>query len=274
MSSGVPNSCSDGVAIVGHNHGRFAESRIASVVRQTLPPRAVTYYDIASTDGGGVGIAQVAERLGVTLVEQQANEGRLFLTWEAIAASSDAPFIHIAEGDDWIAPMMLERCVAALELAPEAAYAFTAVEWIDAEERVIADHSGYPASVIGGDIAGGGAISAERLLASDFVIKNPILTVSSVVWRRDVLLERIRHNRRALRTLSFAFDWLLYLRAAKAGYGAVFVPDLLCRHRQHAESFAARDDMARHIAEIRRIHQLHWEPGLAGRRADYLASLG
>lgn len=262
------------VAIVGHNHGRFAESRVASVVRQTLPPRAVTYFDIASTDGGGVGIAQVAERLGVKLVEEPSNDGRLFQTWEAIAAASDAPFLHIAEGDDWIAPAMLERCVAALEMAPNAAYAFTAVEWIDADDQVIADHSGYPASVIGADIADGGEITAERLLASDFVIKNPILTVSSVVWRRDVLLERIRHNRRALKSLAFAFDWLLYLRAAKAGHSAVFVPDLLCRHRQHAESFAARDDMARHIAEIRRIHQLHWEPGLADRRSEYLASLG
>jgi hypothetical protein len=261
------------VAIVGHNHGRFAESRIASVVRQTLPPRAVTYYDIASTDGGGVGIAQVSERLGVKLLEQPGNEGRLFETWEEIAAASNAPFLHIAEGDDWIAPAMLERCVAALEMAPGAAYAFTAVEWIDSEDHVLADHSGYPASVIGADIADGGEISAERLLASDFVIKNPILTVSSVVWRRDVLLERIRHNQRALKTLAFAFDWLLYLRAAKAGHSAVFVPELLCRHRQHSESFAARDDMARHIAEIRRIHRLHWEPGLAQRRSEYLAAL-
>jgi hypothetical protein len=261
------------VAIVGHNHGRFAESRIGSIASQTLPPRAITYFDIASTDGGGIGIAEAGERLGVRLIERDGNDGRLFATWEEIAASSDAPYLHIAEGDDWIAPDMLSCCVQALERAPNAAFAFAAVEWIDVEDRLIADHSAYPASVIGPDIAEGGEIAAERLLASDFVVKNPILTISSVVWRRDVLLELIRTNRDALGALGFAFDWLLYLRAARTGHSAVFVPALLCRHRQHAESFASRDDMARHIAEIRKVHELQSAPDAAQRRADYLASL-
>jgi glycosyltransferase involved in cell wall biosynthesis len=262
------------VAIVGHNHGRFAESRITSIGRQTLSPRTITYFDIASTDGGGVGIAEVAEKAGVRLVESTTNDGRLFATWAEIAAASDAPYFHIAEGDDWIAPAMIERCVNALECTPGAAYAFTAVEWIDVEDRVIADHSDYPVSVIGADIAGGGEIAADRLLNSDFVVKNPILTISSVVWRRDVLLELIRENAPAFESLSFAFDWLLYLRAAAAGHSAIFIPEVLCRHRQHADSFASRDDMARHIAEIRKIHELQSAPGAEWRRADYLSSLG
>jgi hypothetical protein len=262
------------VAIVGHNHGRFAESRIGSISRQTLSPRSIIYFDIASTDGGGVGIAEAAEKSGVQIVEAPANEGRLFETWAQIAAASDAPFIHIAEGDDWIAPAMIERCVAALERAPDAAYAFTAVEWIDVEDRVIADHSDYPVSVIGPDIAAGGEIAADRLLDSDFVVKNPILTISSVVWRREILLELIHAHAEAFNALSFAFDWLLYLRAAAAGYSAIFIPELLCRHRQHADSFASRDDMARHMAEISMIHQLHAAPEADWRRAEYLASLG
>ena len=262
------------VAIIGHNHGRFAESRIASIARQTLPARAITYFDIASTDGRGIGIAAIADRLGVRMVEAPANDGRLFLSWAEIAEASDAPYFHIAEGDDWIAPAMIARCVEALDAAPDAAFAFAAVEWIDVDDRVIADHSGYPASVIGGDIAGGGEIAAERLLASDFVVKNPILTISSVVWRREILLDLIRANTSALEQLGFAFDWLLYLRAAAAGHSAVFVPDLLCRHRQHADSFASREDMAWHIAEIRTIHDLHPAPAADRRRTEYLASLG
>ncbi|WP_404713058.1 glycoside hydrolase family 99-like domain-containing protein [Sphingomonas sp. MMS24-J13] len=262
------------VAIIGHNHGRFAESRIGSIARQTLSPRAVTYFDIASTDGGDVGIAEVAERLGVRMVEAAANDGRLFVTWAEIAATSDAKYLHIAEGDDWVAPTMIERCVEALEQAPGAAYAFVAVEWIDVNDRIIADHSDYPAGVIGANIAGGGEIAADRLLASDFVVKNPILTISSVLWRREVLLDLIRTNGDALEKLGFAFDWLLYLRAAAAGRSAVFVPDLLCRHRQHAESFASREDIGWHIAEIRTVHDLQSAHWAADRRAEYLASLG
>lgn len=261
------------VVIVGHNHGRFAERRVTSIVRQTLAPRGVSYVDVASTDGSVGVISDVCTRLGVTLSARETNDGRLFSTWEEIATASDAVYLHIAEGDDWIAPAMIERCVAALASVPAAAYAFCAVEWIDADDRVIADHRDYPASVIGADIAQGGEIAAARLLASDFVVRNPILSLSSVVWRRECLLALIRANRPALETLEFAFDWLLYLRAANAGHSAAFVPDLLCRHRQHAESFASRDDMARHIAEIARVHQLQAAPAAGARRATYLDSL-
>lgn len=262
------------VAIIGHNHGRFAESRITSIARQTLSPRAVTYFDIASTDGSDAGIAEIANRLGVRMVEGAANDGRLFVTWAEIASASDAEYLHIAEGDDWVAPTMIERCVEALEQAPDAAYAFVAVEWIDGDDHIMIDHSDYPAAVIGTDIAAGGEIAADRLLRSDFVVKNPILTISSVVWRREALLELIRTNTDGLEKLGFAFDWLLYLRAASAGYSAVFVPDLLCRHRQHADSFASREDIGWHIAEIRTVHDLQTAHWAADRRAEYLASLG
>jgi glycosyltransferase involved in cell wall biosynthesis len=262
------------VAIVGHNHGSFAEQRIASIVRQTLPPGTIDYHDVASTDGSPAAVEKVAERLGVRLVRSPANDGKLFATWSAITAAAASPYIHIAEGDDWIAPAMLEKCVAALDQAPGAAYAFTAVEWIDAGDRVIADHRDYPASVIGAEIAGGGEIGAATLLGSQLLVKNPILTVSSVVWRREALLSLIEGNRLSLSYLSFAFDWLLYLRAARAGHSAAFVPETLCRHRQHASSFAARDDLARHAAEIRKIYELEPDAAAQEARAAYLASLG
>ncbi|MEI9927224.1 MAG: glycoside hydrolase family 99-like domain-containing protein [Sphingomonas sp.] len=261
------------VAIIGHNHGRFAEPRISSIVRQTLPARAIRYLDMESSDGSPALVGAVAQRLGVGLVEAAGNDGRLFQTWYEVAAASDAPYIQIAEGDDWIAPTMIEQCVARLEATRGAAYAFTAVEWIDADDRVIADHRNYPPSVIGWDYAGGGEISAEALLGSDFVVKNPVLTVSSVVWRREILLDLLDRHRLALTYLSFAFDWLLYLRAARAGYSAVFVADLLCRHRQHHDSFASRDDLGRHAREIARIYELEPAPDAADARDAYLATL-
>lgn len=261
------------VAIIGHNHGRFAEQRVASIVRQTLPPQRIEYHDVASTDGSQAAVRAVAERLGVRMIDAPANDGRLFATWRAIAAESDSPYIHIAEGDDWIAPHMLERCIAALEGAPGAAYAFTAVEWIDVDDQVIADHRDYPATVIGDAVREGGEIDAATLLASDFTVKNPVLSVSSVVWRREVLLKLLDRNRLALSYLSFAFDWLLYLRAARQGHGAVFVPEVLCRHRQHARSFANREDLSRHAAEIRKIYDLEPNPATEEARRAYLASL-
>lgn len=260
------------VAIIGHNHGRFAATRCTSIAQQTLPPMRVTYHDIASTDGSAAAARHEAARLGFGFRADPPNGGHLPTTWQQIVADSDAEFLHLAEGDDWIAPDMLERCAAALQGAPDAAYAFTAVEWIDGDDRVIADYSDYPASVIGSAVDDG-PIDAATLRASGMRVRNPVLSVSSVVWRRSVLADLLERERAALNTLDFAFDWLLYLRAAAAGHGAVFVPEPLCRHRQHAASFAERSDAGRHHAEIARVHALDPDPERAAERADYLASI-
>lgn len=261
------------VTIVGHNHGRFAETRVASVIGQTLPARRIAYHDVASTDGSIAAAEQVARRLGVAFVEEPANGGRLHETWTRLVAASDAEFFHIAEGDDWIAPTMLERCVDALRAAPDAAYAFVGIEWIDAADQVIADHRGYPASVIG-PAASGGAIAAATLVRSGLRVRNPVLSLSSVVWRRATLARLLEDHAADLGGLHFAFDWLLYLRAATGGHGAVFVPEALCRHRQHDASYAERGDTERHRAEIARVHALDPAPAYLAEREAYLTTIG
>jgi len=259
------------VAIIGHNHGRFAESRCAGIARQTLPGAHVTYHDIASTDGSPAAARHEAARLGFDFQATPANGGRLYETWAEVASTSDAEFIHLAEGDDWIAPTMLDDCVAGLQAAPDAAFAFVGVEWVDEADHGLADHCGYPASVIGEAVTGG-PIDAETL-ARGLGVRNPVLSVSSVVWRRAVLAALLERHREELASLDFAFDWLLYRRAAETGHGAVFVPEPLCRHRQHAASFATRDDAARHRTEIARFHALAPDPALTAERAAYLASI-
>ncbi|HWH22950.1 MAG TPA: glycosyltransferase, partial [Allosphingosinicella sp.] len=261
------------VAIVGHNQGRYAEGRIASIVRQTLSARTIAYHDVASDDGSADIASDLSRGAGIDFVAAPANRGKLHKSWLDIAAASDAAYFHIAEGDDDIAPTMLERCVAALEAAPDAAYAFVGVEWIDEEGRPIADHLGYPPSVLGEDYASGGEIPAKRMLASDFLVKNPVLSISSVLWRREMLVKLLEDNERAMNKLSFAYDWLLYIRAARAGYSAVFVPELLCRHRQHGSSFATRADLRRHRSEIEAIYALEKARDLDSRRKDYLATI-
>ncbi len=261
------------IAIVGHNHGRFAEERVGSLARQSMPARSISYHDIASADGKAGEAARASAAAGIAFVAEPSNQGRLDRTWARLASASDATFFHLAEGDDVVDPTMIERCVEALERAPGAAFAFVGVTWIDSEGSVIADQGGYPASVIGDDVARGGFITAERLLASDFLVRNPILSISSVLWRREVLVRLLAENEGALARLSFAFDWLLYLRAARAGYAAVFIPDLLCRHRQHEDSFATRGDLSRHAREIATIYQLEPAPGAEQRRSAYLRTL-
>lgn len=261
-------------AIIGFNHGRYAKARIDSLLRQTLTPSNIGYHDMASTDGSGNTAKGMSLQAGVKYSAEPANKGRLHRTWQELAGRSEALYFHIAEGDDTIEPTMLERCVEALERCPDAAYAFVGVSWTDDADRSLVDHTGYPASVIGPAAVEGGEISARQLLSSDFLVKNPILSISSVVWRRETLLQLLGDNEAQMDKLRFAFDWLLYLRAARAGHSAVFVPQLLCRHRQHESSFAARDDIDRHREEIQSIYQIEPTPKFAKRRAEYLESLG
>jgi hypothetical protein len=100
----------------------------------------------------------------------------------------------------------------------------------------------------------------EIFAANDFVrrflaIKNLILNVSAVVWRRDALLQALELCGPELAGLRMAGDWLLYLTAlaapgARIGYEA----KPLNVHRRHATSVTHALDADRHVAEIARCH--------------------
>jgi hypothetical protein len=86
-------------------------------------------------------------------------------------------------------------------------------------------------------------------------VKNLILNVSAVVWRRDALLRALDACGEELRGFRMAGDWRLYLEAlARPGARVAYESRPLNVHRRHAESVTHALDAGRHVEEIARCH--------------------
>jgi hypothetical protein len=109
-------------------------------------------------------------------------------------------------------------------------------------------------------VAPGGLEQTEVFEAKAFVhrflsVKNLILNVSSVVWRRDALLRALTACEADLADFRMAGDWRLYLEAlALPGAKVAYEAEPLNVHRRHAASVTHALGADRHVDEIARCH--------------------
>lgn len=263
--------------IVGHNHQDYLKHRVESLLNQTLPARRVSYFDVGSKpecineltsyfDSG-------YER--VSFVKLPTNNGLLYKTWMDLATASDAEFIHIAEGDDVVKPHFIERAVAGMVANPSAAFSFAAVEWVDLNDNLVATPgSKYITDNFAIHNIAAGLLNNSDLKKSNIFVANPILTMSSVVWRRKNLLDILIMSKNQMQKLTFAFDWILYLFTIKAEFDIYFCSDTLTMHRQHSDSMS-NIGLANHIQEIKKCHAIinSFQSGFLDKQMEYINNL-
>ena len=269
------------VAVPSYNYARYLGSRLASVFAQTYPVCEVVLLDDASTDDSVAVAKAAAAEWGreLRLVVNEANSGSVFRQWRRAAELARGDFLWIAEADDSADPLFLEKLAEAVSAAPDAVLAFTDSRSVDANgQPVWTSYREYYAHS-----AGSGALARDDVfLAAGFAQRflaerNLILNASSVLWRRQTLLDALRRCEAELADYRVAGDWRLYLEALadEAAGNVVYVSEPLNVHRRHAASVTHKLDPARHIDEIRRIHRvaaarLKAGPGLRKRQKAYL----
>jgi hypothetical protein len=87
----------------------------------------------------------------------------------------------------------------------------------------------------------------QRALA----VKNFILNVSGVLFRRDEFCAALARCREKMLAMKVAGDWLLYVEAlAKSGKQVVFLAESLNVHRRHGASVTSTLAKERHLAEV------------------------
>ena len=246
------------VAVPNYNYARYMADRLGSIFRQSQPVHEVLVLDDCSTDDSAEAIAAAAssaDRL-IRFVPNETNSGSVFAQWRRAAELATGELVWIAEADDLSDPDFLLRASSLLAHDPDVVLAFTDSRTIDAEgEPQWESYKGYYATIEPGALS-----RTEIFDAADFVrrylsVKNLILNVSAVVWRRTALLAALDACGEQLRTYKMAGDWLLYLQAlsapgARIGYDAA----PLNVHRRHATSVTHALAADRHVAEIADCH--------------------
>jgi hypothetical protein len=156
-------------------------------------------------------------------------------------------YVWIAEADDLAEPALVQRLVARMQAAGSA-IGFCDSRQIDGDDRLLGESYRPYMNEVGDfdlpvDLSG--AEFLQRL-----AVKNVILNVSAVVFRRDALLAALDVVGDALQGYGVAGDWRLYAEICAAGGGVTWLPEPLNSHRRHPTSVTHALKVERHLNEI------------------------
>ncbi|MCZ7619748.1 MAG: glycosyltransferase [Myxococcota bacterium] len=229
------------VGIPVYNGAAYLDEAIRSVQAQTLDEIEILISDNGSTDASReIAARRAAGDARIRLVRQAENRGAAW-NYNELLRLARAPLFKWTPADDRMAPLHLERCVAALEAAPSAVLAYPRTELIDAEGRVTGVYDDRLALTE----------SEPWRRAAHFVLAINLCNAVLGVFRRDVL-------RRTRQIQGFAgADAVLLLEAALRGQ-ILEIPDRLFQRRIHAA--------ASHEANCSRAALERWFDPNAARR--------
>ncbi len=252
------------VVVPNYNYAYCLPERMDSIYQQSHPVFEVIVLDDRSPDDSVRVLREHAalRKRRIELVVNEHNSGSVFRQWRKGAEMARGEYLWIAEADDVAAPEFLEQLVAALD-ASGAAFAFCDSWQIDTDgKRIGESYKDYinddPRRPFDRSFTTSGVDFARNYLA----VKNTILNVSGVVWRRSALLAAMDSVGDDLYDFKVAGDWCLYLRASVDGSAIAYVSRPLNGHRRHARSVTHALAKQRHFDEICDMH----------RRADLWAS--
>ncbi len=113
------------VVIPNYNYACHLDARIESVLNQTYQDFELIILDDASTDNSREVIEKYRSHPKVSLIAyNEQNSGKPCMQWEKGARLACGRYVWIAEADDLIEPVFLEKAVAALESNEDAVLFF------------------------------------------------------------------------------------------------------------------------------------------------------
>lgn len=256
----APNMPTVSVAVPNYNYANCLPERLGTIFDQNHPVEEVIVLDDCSADDSVSVIMKVAEerQRDLTLVLNEQNSGSVFAQWTKAAEMARGEFLWIAEADDLSEPTFLSSLLALMKVDPQIALGFTDSKSIDGEgAHVYASYKPYFASIEPGALSRTEVFEGAEFARRYLGVKNTILNVSSVLWRRDALLRALAECRGDLTGLRMAGDWRIYLECLAApGARIAYVADPLNVHRRHAASVTHSLKAQKHVDEIAAMHRV------------------
>jgi glycosyltransferase involved in cell wall biosynthesis len=250
----VPSLPAISVAVPNYNYAHCLPDRLYTIFDQNHPVEEIIVLDDCSSDDSIPIIMKLAEerQRDLTLVINEQNSGSVFAQWARAAEMARGEFLWIAEADDLSEPTFLSSLLALMKGDPDIALGFTDSKSIDADgAHLYSSYKPYFATIEPGALSRTEVFDGRDFVMRYLGVKNTILNVSSVLWRRETLLRALEACRDDLKDLRMAGDWRLYLEAlAEPGARIAYVADPLNVHRRHAASVTHSLKAQKHIEEI------------------------
>ena len=215
----MPALPSVSVAVPNFNYAHCLADRMYTIFDQTHPVEEVIVLDDASSDNSVEVIQRVAEerQRDVTLVINDVNSGSVFAQWRKAAETAQGEFVWIAEADDLCDPSFLSTMLQILHADPAIEMGFCDSRSIDGSGApVYPSYKAYFATLEPGALSQTEVFDGPEFVRRFLSVKNTILNVSSVLWRRKSLLRCLEACRTELAQYRMAGDWRLYVECLAA----------------------------------------------------------
>lgn len=245
------------VIVPNYNYAPYLRERLSSIAGQSYPVFELIVLDDGSTDESLEVIEEFRRNSGCELQVDvnPENSGSVFAQWKKGLSLARGNYIWIAEADDIADPNFLSSVVSVAALS-NAALTFTDSFQIDEGGDRIGDSYAAYCDGSGGRFSRDFVLQGRVFLRECLSIKNTVLNVSSVLWRRDALQRAIDAVGDTIESYKVAGDWRLYAEAALADEPIAYVAQSLNGHRRHLTSVTRELDKQRHLQEIMKVHDL------------------
>jgi hypothetical protein len=188
-------------------------------------------------------------------VENAQNSGSVFRQWQRACDMAQGDLVWIAEADDLAAPDFLRTLVRSFD-NEDVLFAFCDSQAIDERGALLRpSYKDYHETLFPGALQADLEINGLEFLRDYLSVRNSILNVSSVLWRRDVLATALARCGESLADYRLAGDWRLYVEACSLPGLVGYKAEALNIHRRHGDSVTHATDEASHLAEVEQIHR-------------------
>lgn len=259
------------VAVPSYRHATYLPDRLASLLHQTAPLHEILVSDDASGDGS---VEIAAEALkgfeGAWMVrENDVNSGNVFRHWISCVRDLSSDYVWIAESDDTADEDFVRAMLEAMRRDGSSMAFCSARPMAPDGSPTATDYGFYLERFIPNiDWSSDHHWSGTEFITDVAGVLNPILTVSSVLFRRQALLDALTRLESRVHEYPTCGDWVVYCEVALNG-SISYVSRTLVSHRRHGESVISSADRSAHLGEIEAVQE--WIGLLSGGAVEALA---
>jgi glycosyltransferase involved in cell wall biosynthesis len=259
LASGLFKSLpSVSVILPNYNYARYLEARLESIFRQTMPIFELIVLDDCSTDASLKTIKSYSERRRrrITLVPNDENSGSVFKQWRKGVELARGDYLWIAEADDDSDARFLQFVLDGM-LRCDAALGFSDSWQIGSNDELLGEsYKPYVNQLVPAAFDSSFGMKGREFMAKFLSVKNVILNVSSVVFRRRDLLDALNIAGSALYDYKVAGDWRLYAEVCSGDAMVTYEARPLNGHRRHQSSVTHSLNKEKHYWEIVEMQNL------------------
>ena len=204
------------VCIPTYNQSAFIENAIKSAYNQTVMPFEIIIFDDCSTDDTMIVLNKLATQIpSLKIFKQKINVG-ISMNVDACLRAASGELIIRLDSDDCLSPFYIEKLTQELKNNPHAGYAHAAVQEIDQngnflKKRILARKSGYQND-------------SDALIA----MTSGFRVAANILMFKKEALEKVGF---IVSKTNFAEDYYLIASLAVAGYGNVYLNEVLSYYR-------------------------------------------